>query len=95
MVITKENEFTTPVLKETILDAYNRLIAPAIEREIRNDLTEPQVKDIDNLFNYTSALLKTLIAAYTIPSIRHNGIIHHSKPNSQDFQSEIPKIIKY
>lgn len=39
-VITKENEFTTPVLKETILDAYNRLIAPAIEREIRNDLTE-------------------------------------------------------
>ncbi|MBO7357886.1 MAG: RNA-binding transcriptional accessory protein [Lachnospiraceae bacterium] len=39
-VITKENEFTTPVLKEVVEDAYDRLIAPAIEREIRNDLTE-------------------------------------------------------
>lgn len=29
-----------PILKETIADAYERLIAPAIEREIRNDLTE-------------------------------------------------------
>ncbi len=40
MVITKDNEFTTPVLKEAVADAYNRLIAPAIEREIRNELTE-------------------------------------------------------
>ena len=39
-VITKENEFTTPILKEVVADAYSRLIAPAIEREIRNDLTE-------------------------------------------------------
>ncbi len=39
-VITKENEFTTPILKEVVADAYTRLIAPAIEREIRNDLTE-------------------------------------------------------
>ena len=39
-VITGENEFTTPVLKEVVADAYSRLIAPAIEREIRNDLTE-------------------------------------------------------
>lgn len=39
-VITKENAFTTPTLKEVIQDAYERLIAPAIEREIRNDLTE-------------------------------------------------------
>ena len=39
-VITKENEFTTPVLQEVVQDAYERLIAPAIEREIRNDLTE-------------------------------------------------------
>lgn len=40
MVITKDNEFTTPVLKEVIADAYSRLIEPAIEREIRNELTE-------------------------------------------------------
>ena len=39
-VITKDNEFTTPILKEVVKDAYDRLIAPAIEREIRNDLTE-------------------------------------------------------
>ena len=39
-VITEENEFTTPILKEVVADAYSRLIAPAIEREIRNDLTE-------------------------------------------------------
>lgn len=39
-VITNDNEYTTPVLKETIADSYQRLIAPAIEREIRNDLTE-------------------------------------------------------
>ena len=39
-VITKENENTTPALKETIADSYQRLIAPAIERDIRNELTE-------------------------------------------------------
>ncbi len=39
-VITRENTYTTPVLQEIIRDAYDRLIAPAIEREIRNELTE-------------------------------------------------------
>ena len=39
-VITRENPETTPVLKEGIEDAYERLIAPAIEREIRSNLTE-------------------------------------------------------
>lgn len=39
-VIVKDNKETTPVLKEVIEDAYDRLIAPAIEREIRSDLTE-------------------------------------------------------
>lgn len=39
-VITKENPITGPVLQEVATDSYNRLIAPAIEREIRNDLTE-------------------------------------------------------
>ena len=38
--ITADNEFTTPILKEVCLDSYERLIAPAIEREIRSDLTE-------------------------------------------------------
>lgn len=39
-IVTAENPYTTPVLQEVIEDAYDRLIAPAIEREIRNDLTE-------------------------------------------------------
>ena len=39
-VINKENPHTTQILKDTIADSYQRLIGPAIEREIRNDLTE-------------------------------------------------------
>lgn len=38
--IFQENPYTSPVLKETAEDSYKRLIAPAIEREIRNELTE-------------------------------------------------------
>ncbi len=38
--ITKENSVTIPILQEVCLDSYTRLIAPAIEREIRNELTE-------------------------------------------------------
>ncbi len=39
-VITRENPYTAPVLREVAEDSYKRLIGPAIEREIRNDLTE-------------------------------------------------------
>ena len=39
-VITKENPVTAPVLKEVVDDCYKRLIAPAIEREIRSNLTD-------------------------------------------------------
>lgn len=39
-IITKDNPNTTPALKSAIEDSYKRLIAPAIEREIRSDLTE-------------------------------------------------------
>ena len=39
-VIRRDNPHTTPVLKEVVEDSYKRLIAPAIEREIRNELTE-------------------------------------------------------
>lgn len=38
--IISNNEYTSSVLREVIEDSYERLIAPAIEREIRNDLTE-------------------------------------------------------
>jgi len=39
-VIRKDNPVTTPVLKAAAEDSYKRLIGPAIEREIRNELTE-------------------------------------------------------
>ena len=39
-VIVKDNPNTTPYLKAAIEDSYQRLIAPAIERELRNELTE-------------------------------------------------------
>ena len=39
-VIRRDNPYTTPVLKEVVADSYQRLIAPAIERELRNELTE-------------------------------------------------------
>ncbi len=38
--IIRDNKFTTDILKEAIEDSYKRLIAPAVEREIRNDMTE-------------------------------------------------------
>jgi uncharacterized protein len=38
--IVRENPFTTPILKEVVCDSYDRLIAPAIEREVRSELTE-------------------------------------------------------
>lgn len=39
-VIIRDNPYTTPVLREVVSDSYDRLIAPAIEREVRSELTE-------------------------------------------------------
>ncbi|MFU0826080.1 MAG: S1 motif domain-containing protein [Lachnoclostridium sp.] len=39
-IIVRDNPYTTELLKNAISDSYKRLIAPAIEREIRSDLTE-------------------------------------------------------
>ena len=39
-VIVRENPYTTPALKAVVQDSYERLIAPSIEREVRNELTE-------------------------------------------------------
>ncbi|HJB95304.1 MAG TPA: RNA-binding transcriptional accessory protein [Candidatus Mediterraneibacter intestinigallinarum] len=38
--VHRDNPYTAAVLKETVDDSYHRLIAPAIEREVRNELTE-------------------------------------------------------
>jgi len=39
-LITRDNKVTSPIIKEAVADAYKRLIAPAIERDIRGELTE-------------------------------------------------------
>ncbi len=39
-IIVNDNPYTKPALKEAAADSYDRLIAPAIERDIRNELTE-------------------------------------------------------
>lgn len=39
-VIRIENPFTSNILRTVITDSYQRLIAPAVEREIRNQLSE-------------------------------------------------------
>ena len=36
----QDNPNTKTLMEETVLDAYNRLIAPAIERDIRSEMTE-------------------------------------------------------
>ncbi len=38
--IIRDNKYTENILKEAIEDSYKRLIAPAVEREIRNEITE-------------------------------------------------------
>lgn len=39
-ILKHDNAYTTPLLTAAIKDSYKRLIAPAIERDIRNELTE-------------------------------------------------------
>ena len=39
-VITRDNPYTSPVLKTVVKDSYDRLIGPSVEREIRSEITE-------------------------------------------------------
>ena len=39
-VIKNEESFATPIVKDAIVDSFNRLIFPSIEREVRSELTE-------------------------------------------------------
>ena len=67
-LITKENEYTTPVIRAAAEDSYDRLIAPAIEREIRNDLTEKAEDGAINVFgkNLEQLLLQPPIAGKVV-----------------------------
>lgn len=67
-LITKENEYTTPVICAAVEDSYDRLIAPAIEREIRNELTEKAEDGAINVFgkNLEQLLLQPPIAGKVV-----------------------------
>ncbi len=67
-VIQKENPYTTPILAEVIADSYKRLIAPAIEREIRNALTEKAQEGAIKVFgsNLEQLLMQPPIMGQTV-----------------------------
>ena len=67
-VITKDNSITSPVLEEVVKDSYSRLIAPAIEREIRNLLTEQAEEGAIRVFgkNLEQLLMQPPIAGQTV-----------------------------
>ncbi len=63
-----DNEYTAPIIKEAVADAYKRLIAPAIEREIRNDLTEKAEDGAIDVFgkNLEQLLMQPPIVGQTV-----------------------------
>ena len=67
-IIRKDNPYTTPVLKEIIADSYHRLIEPAIEREVRNDLTEKAEDTSIRVFqkNLEQLLMQPPIAGHNV-----------------------------
>lgn len=67
-VIIRENPNTADVLREVIEDSYNRLIGPAIEREIRSDMTEKAEDGAITVFgkNLEQLLMQPPIAGQTV-----------------------------
>ncbi len=63
-----DNRFTAPILKAVVDDSYKRLIAPAIEREIRNDLTEKAESGAIEVFkkNLEQLLMQPPIVGQTV-----------------------------
>ena len=67
-VITEENPVTEAVLRAVIEDSYDRLIAPAIERDIRNELTEKAEEGAIIVFgkNLEQLLMQPPIAGHVV-----------------------------
>ncbi|HEY9574019.1 MAG TPA: Tex family protein [Lachnospiraceae bacterium] len=67
-VIVKENPNTLPYLKDTVADSYKRLIGPAIEREIRNELTQKAEEGAIHVFgkNLQQLLMQPPIAGQVV-----------------------------
>lgn len=66
--VTRENPYTSEALKEAAADSYSRLIAPAIERELRNLLTEKAEEGAIQVFgkNLEQLLMQPPIAGQTV-----------------------------
>ncbi|HIS48419.1 MAG TPA: RNA-binding transcriptional accessory protein [Candidatus Scybalocola faecigallinarum] len=67
-VITRDNPQTSPMLERVVEDSYQRLIAPAIEREVRSDLSEKAEDGAIRVFgkNLTQLLMQPPIAGRTV-----------------------------
>ena len=67
-IIVRDNPYTTGIIKEAIEDSYERLIAPSIEREIRNQLTETAEDGAINVFgkNLEQLLLQPPITGHVV-----------------------------
>ncbi len=67
-VVTRDNPNTAPVLRAAMQDSYKRLIAPAIEREIRADLTEKAQEGAIRVFakNLEQLLMQPPITGQTV-----------------------------
>ena len=66
--IIRKNSDTAEILQEVIADSYKRLIAPSLEREIRNDLTEQAETSAIGVFreNLKQLLLQPPISGKTV-----------------------------
>ena len=67
-IIVRDNRYTTGIIKEVIEDSYERLIAPSIEREIRNQLTETAEAGAIKVFgkNLEQLLLQPPITGHVV-----------------------------
>jgi len=67
-IIKKHNVHTEQILKDTIDDAYKRLIAPSIERDIRSSLTEAAEDEAIKVFgkNLTQLLMQPPVAGRVV-----------------------------
>lgn len=66
--IIRKNSDTAEILREVIADSYKRLIAPSLEREIRNDLTEKAEESAIGVFreNLKQLLLQPPISGNVV-----------------------------
>ncbi|MBQ3615987.1 MAG: RNA-binding transcriptional accessory protein [Anaerotignum sp.] len=66
--IIRKNSDTAEILQEVIADSYKRLIAPSLEREIRNDLTEKAEESAIGVFreNLKQLLLQPPISGKVV-----------------------------